>query len=489
MAKRISLNKVWVLFTLFVKVGIFAQNCPTITYPSNGAIDVPVDATITWGAVDGINGYLISMGTTPGGTDLLNREATGINTSYAAPVGLPENTRIYVSLSIIDATAQPVACATVVFTTRDVTTPPPCTFLLAPDNNAANVTVVTELVWQYAPTATNYFLSMGTTEGGVDILDNLNIGNVLKFTPSSNLPQDVRIYVTIRPANENGIAASCIVESFFTGPVNDPCNLIDPLSGAVVALSPEIDFPAMFILCKGSMPTTASVIGSADGFRWYRLDNGREVLLSQGRDFQVAEPGNYKVEAFNRINDESGQIECASTKNFIIAASEPPSIESIDIRQLTIGKLIEVYVSGSGNYEFSLDNENGPYQDSNTFANVSKGPHTVFVRDKNGCGTSSQLIERGFKHEDFPNFFTPNGDGANDFWQMVWPEEIIGLFGKIENSISIFDRYGNYLFNMDAQSRGWDGNFNGRPLPSSDYWFKAIFPNQDAIQGHFTLKR
>lgn len=477
------------LLLLFAALWSSAQQCPIITYPTSGETDIPVDATLTWQEVNGINGYLVSLGTTPGGTDLLDREATGIVNSYKAPIGLPENTLIYMSLSIIDSNTQPVSCGGTVFTTIDVTTAPSCTLLVGPDNNAANVTVVTDIAWAYAPTATSYNVSIGTSEGGTDILNNFNVGNVLSYDPPANLPQDLNIYVTIIPENENGASTSCNEESFFTGAINDPCEEVDPDTGETISSRPEIEFPTLFVKCENSGPISVSAEGQADGFRWYQISGTSEILLSQNRNFQITESGNYVLESYNFIYKSGVQLECSSFNNFNVVPSESAIIESVDIRELTLGKQVTVNIVGNGDYEYTLDDENGLYQDDNLFVNVTEGPHTIYVRDKNGCGIVSRLIERGLMRDDFPNFFTPNGDGINDFWQFVLPPEITSIPEVLQGDIFIFDRLGNFLFQLDPTSRGWNGDFKGKPLPSSDYWFKATSTNQQRLVGHFALKR
>ena len=181
-----------------------AQQCPTITNPANGAVDIQVDPTITWPAVDGINGYVISLGTSLGGKDIVNSQSIGQNNFYTPAVGLPEKTLIYITLSLVLFDGPPVVCSDTSFTTIDVTTAPPCTQLLAPDDDAANVTIVTDIIWGYAPTATGYRLSIGTTPNGIDLVNDLDLGNVLVYDPQEDLPQGVTIYVTIVPYNENG---------------------------------------------------------------------------------------------------------------------------------------------------------------------------------------------------------------------------------------------------------------------------------------------
>jgi gliding motility-associated-like protein len=55
--------------------------------------------------------------------------------------------------------------------------------------------------------------------------------------------------------------------------------------------------------------------------------------------------------------------------------------------------------------------------------------------------------------------------------------------------VYIFDRYAKLLTSFGATSSGWDGNYNGRPMPSDDYWFLVELPNGKIHRGHFALKR
>ncbi|MGB5359728.1 MAG: T9SS type B sorting domain-containing protein, partial [Eudoraea sp.] len=79
-----------------------------------------------------------------------------------------------------------------------------------------------------------------------------------------------------------------------------------------------------------------------------------------------------------------------------------------------------------------------------------------------------------------------NGDGINDFWQYISPRENNEI--KI-SYIHVFDRYGILLAQIMPSSKGWDGTFNGQPLPASSYWFKARDNLNNEIRGFFALKR
>jgi gliding motility-associated-like protein len=142
---------------------------------------------------------------------------------------------------------------------------------------------------------------------------------------------------------------------------------------------------------------------------------------------------------------------------------------------------VEVLAQGLGVYVYSIDG--GPFQDSNLFDNVSPGTHTITVKDANGCGEIS--FDIGVV--DYPNYFTPNGDGYHDTWNIIG----IADFDATAN-IYIFDRFGKLLKQISPLSSGWDGTYNGDLLPSSDYWFRVEYTEQaiqKELKGHFSLKR
>lgn len=465
-----------------------AQTCPEISYPANGATDIPVNPTITWPEVTGINGYLLSIGTVPGGTDIVNRRPVGLMNSYTPPLGFPENTQLFVSISLTLFDGPPIPCTEISFTTVSVSNPPPCTFLVAPDNNAASVTIITDIVWAYSPTATGYYLSMGTEPNGTDLLDNLDVGNSLSYDPAEDLPQDTMIYVTITPYNKIGIAIDCFEEFFTTSTASYVCDpYFDENTGELIYKKPQINFPSIVGICSNELPYTISTEEQADGFRWFLTNSGsEELLLSETNSVGITGPGRYRLEAYNSIPTENGTIECQNSKLFDVVASQAAEIDRIDVLNLPDGKTITIYSTGTGQYEYALDNPDGPYQDIPVFTGVPAGRHMAFVRDKNGCGITQRTVDRDITANDFPAFFSPNGDGINDVWQFIKPQE---NYETILEVILIFDRYGGLIHQINTGTIGWDGTFNRKPMPESDYWYRARFLDMQEITGHFSLKR
>ena len=103
------------------------------------------------------------------------------------------------------------------------------------------------------------------------------------------------------------------------------------------------------------------------------------------------------------------------------------------------------------------------------------------MRDKNECG----IAQIDFHVIGYKKFFTPNGDGIHDTWN------IIGLTktNLPKTKIYIFDRFGKLLKELDPLSPGWDGTFIGKPMPSTDYWFRVQLEDGREFESHFSLVR
>jgi gliding motility-associated-like protein len=203
------------------------------------------------------------------------------------------------------------------------------------------------------------------------------------------------------------------------------------------------------------------------------------TLISTDPTYTAEDPGIYSLEV--SYTDGSGCT--APLEIFTVNESGNPAVTaSVTSEPFADTHVIVATASGTGIYEFSLDQ--GPWQDSGTFIGVSAGEHSVNVRDVNGCGVTTYMLFV----IDFPPYFTPNGDGYNDVWN------ISALSGQMASKIYIFDRYGKLLKQISPAGDGWDGTYNGQMMPTSDYWFLLEYndfntgePKQ--LRAHFTLKR
>ncbi|GGG57358.1 T9SS type B sorting domain-containing protein [Bizionia arctica] len=182
------------------------------------------------------------------------------------------------------------------------------------------------------------------------------------------------------------------------------------------------------------------------------------------------------------VTDMSG---CSKSKSIIVESSNTATFINIITVDANENNTITVLVSGEGQYQYALYNQDGlyaTYQSSNIFYNVYGGIYTVAVKDiKNNCGTVSQVISI----IGFPKIFTPNGDGYNDTWNIKGGSNVF----QPDTVIRIYDRYGKLIKQISPLGEGWDGTFNGNQLPNTDYWFSVMLQDGRKFQSHFTLKR
>ena len=200
----------------FTSLKSIAQECPLLLNPTDGAISVPVNSPITWESVTGVPGYIISLGTTAGGNDIVNERNVGTSTSFSPPTGLPENTEIFVTITLFFFNQPNIVCDIQSFTTAALTEVPDCVPSTLPSNNANNINTSTNISWSPASGAFGYILSIGTTLNGSEILNNLDMGNNLSYNPPTDLPSEANIFVNIIPYNSIGMATGCNTIFFTT---------------------------------------------------------------------------------------------------------------------------------------------------------------------------------------------------------------------------------------------------------------------------------
>ncbi|HMC01854.1 MAG TPA: T9SS type B sorting domain-containing protein, partial [Flavobacteriaceae bacterium] len=241
---------------------------------------------------------------------------------------------------------------------------------------------------------------------------------------------------------------------------------------------PEVESESLTYYCLNFFPQTITLdpeINSLDVNNYtYDWSTGETSYA-----IQINEPGIYTV----NVGSENG---CFKEKRITVEASNIATVESIRVEDATQNNIIRVLVSGEGQYDYALLNSDGTiynyYQTSNTFENVKPGIYTVNVRDiENNCGIIQDLVSV----IGFPKYFTPNNDGINDTWQVYGVSDIF----QRNSLIYIYDRYGKLIKQLSPTSKGWDGNFNGEPLPNNDYWFAVTLQDGRVFKNHFSLKR
>jgi len=228
------------------------------------------------------------------------------------------------------------------------------------------------------------------------------------------------------------------------------------------------------IICKGAVIDLDAGTGydpamsmGFSSYKWYKASDPSIMISDQHKSGNLP-AGDYIVElGFNNcIYKQSVKI------------SEPQDLIINNV--LIEGNKITIQVSnGIPSYQYFLD---GNRQSSNVVENVSKGPHTVEVKDK--CGSVLQT----FYIINEKNVITPNDDGYNDVI------DYSDLMTKIEPRLEVYDRNGVLVFKGSSENQyKWDGKFKGRPLPTASYWYilqwnESGNPNRVQKTGWILLK-
>ncbi|MBF01904.1 MAG: hypothetical protein CMP76_01270 [Flavobacterium sp.] len=268
--------------------------------------------------------------------------------------------------------------------------------------------------------------------------------------------------------------------------LNNECFGLGPYLNLHVVAIPELNLGVDFALCVDPISGLGSQIVDATPmspgnyvYQWSPMNASLDSLGNESSQFLITEEGTYSVIVTDIISG------CSNFDTIVATYSSEPSIFEANVINPNFSSglaTIEAFASGGfGTYEYSLDQIT--WQTSPTFSNLSNGSYTVYVRDILGCGI---LSISNLYAITYPAFFTPNGDGYNDTWN------IENLPQEYEAKLYIFDRYGKLIKQISPYGEGWNGTFNNQPLPSSDYWFKLEYKenrNIKEFKSHFSLKR
>ena len=264
----------------------------------------------------------------------------------------------------------------------------------------------------------------------------------------------------------------------------------DPQNGcaSIVAVTlefqpaPQTSLQEVYWLCPSpedsQSPTPVLIETGLDpatyDFSWFR--DGEKLPGEDGPSLQTNLPGSYEVSFVESLGG------CALVATTEVRLAEPPLSVDISLNPEGFAKSYEVRVVAEGDLPYVFQVDNGMSDPSGTFRNMLPGTHRLTILTEDGC----EVLTREFQIFGFSPFFTPNGDGINDRWQLVGTDEIKVI------SVSIFDRFGRLLHVMEGSADGWDGNSNGKPMPASSYWFRVAYETEGQLltsTGYFALKR
>lgn len=195
----------------------------------------------------------------------------------------------------------------------------------------------------------------------------------------------------------------------------------------------------------------------------------------------ITQPGLYLVAITNTLTG------CSSTTTVIVSPGTITAAFTADpssgIAPLTVN-CTDLSINAT-NFEWFFGNgSTSTLQNPSTIYN-SNGTYTIMLIATNGsCSdtTYATIVINDDLSIEIPNVFTPNGDGANDFFK-------IKSTGAKEISLTIFNRWGEKLYESSGVEVSWDGFNNGKKVSDGNYFYfvKAIGFNDKVIEKQGSL--
>ena len=354
------------------------------------------------------------------------------------------------------------------------------------DQSSFTVTITRPIVNNTTPTNKIYCDEDGVNDGSILIESTTLKEDILIGQPEPSANYDIKYYNSLADAtiDKNPITTVKTQDVYYK--INnvltpDCLSIINKISITINKI--PLPDPNEGLICVNLSNTvlinSGLPIAPENIFEWYNNDANDLMPSETANEITVSLPDIYAVKVTNTLTT------CSSQKIAVtVVRSSPPLNIEFTTSSLAFDENQVITVlnpGGEGDYEYQLDS--GPFQSSPIFEGLKPGEHIITVRDKNGCGLKKSET---FSIINYLKYFTPNADGYNDTWN------IIGLKDP-EASISIFDRHGKLIKQISPIGTGWDGNYNNKPLPSSDYWFKVTYfddlRNKKEFKAHFSLKR
>jgi gliding motility-associated-like protein len=254
----------------------------------------------------------------------------------------------------------------------------------------------------------------------------------------------------------------------------------------VILPAPEVEFTGGGTFCEGEVivPISLSFSGESPWVINYNIDGQPFSATVSSPTLAFNSPGIYE---FGDVTD----AQCANSIDTVLVLQLIPLPDAPlvtadttycsgeEIQPMSVLSLVGMYTWYS---DPGLTNQIGfgvqqlptnqlgttTYYVANT-QSACIGEPTEITITINSCG----LI--------IPTAFTPDGDGANDWWEI--PD--IGFFPN--HSVAVYNRWGSLIYQSGTgnyESVPWDGTYEGSALPVASYYFMVdldVTSNADEV--------
>jgi len=228
-----------------------------------------------------------------------------------------------------------------------------------------------------------------------------------------------------------------------------------------------LDIPHFYYVNQCHKDTTSITIrntANIDQADWdFGNSSGSLVVndnLSPG--FVYSDPGDYTIS----LTENYGTEQYTYTKD--IRIHELPNVvlaEGVDTVYILENSTVQLDAGQWDFYKWTPGGSTDRYYDV-----TQEGLYEVMVTDSNCCKNTDAVYVK-YATISFPNAFNPK---SNITTNSVF--KIVGEFGGFKSyRLSIFNRWGQLLFDSEDPTEGWDGTYNGNESPPGTYVYSAYF--------------
>ncbi|MCB9284927.1 MAG: gliding motility-associated C-terminal domain-containing protein [Lewinellaceae bacterium] len=265
--------------------------------------------------------------------------------------------------------------------------------------------------------------------------------------------------------------------------VTDGLGCIDTTSVTLDAPAP-VSFQAEItdVGCSGSDDGEISLkVGGGAGELSYLWDDPKQqttnpAIFLQGDIYTVT------------ITDGNG---CKQVASFEVMEPAPLQVDLVTSPDdgTQSGTIAAVVSGGTAPYTYTW-NTGRPGDTGDLLTDLPSGEFFVLVKDANGCTATAVgfIANSTIDCLEFRNVITPDGDGMNEEFQI----NCLNLYQ--DNTLQIFNRWGQLVYETDNYANDWTGvNRLGEDLPEGAYFFVFNYTDEagsmQQLKGHITLIR
>lgn len=229
--------------------------------------------------------------------------------------------------------------------------------------------------------------------------------------------------------------------------------------------------------CEGVSPSVLLTTTLSYGlkYNWSTGSNASYIFVSS--------PGSYWVDLV--VKSDYGT--CDSMRRVVNISEYPnPAVNLGQDKFMCQGQRFTLDAGAGANYEYLWQPN---LEETRTIDVVLTGLYSVTVTNDYGCTASDEIefLDSCPHYVFVPNAVSPNEDRLNDLFVKVWN------FTPKDYTFSIYNRWGELLWESNDINAGWDCKFNGQLVQQDIYCYKITYLDTDKqwyeLRGTFYVVR